>query len=204
MLESEDSPLAVGPTVPTVYLMVGVNGTGKTTTIGKLAYRLKRRGKKVLMVAADTFRAAAIDQLELWGERAGCDVIKHKEGADPAAVVFDDLQAAHARSIDYVLVDTAGRLHNKSYLMQELMKINRIVKRELDRPADETLLVLDATTGQNAINQAKQFREAVQVSGLILTKLDGTARGGIVVTIREELNLPIKLVGMGEKVDQLQ
>ena len=203
MLEAPGQGLSVGPMSPTVYLFVGVNGTGKTTTIGKLAYRLKRNRKKVLIAAADTFRAAAIEQLEMWGQRSGCEVIKHQQGADPAAVVFDAVQAARARGYDYVLADTAGRLHNKVHLMQELMKINRVVERELGRPADETLMVLDATTGQNGVSQAKQFRDAVQVSGLVLTKLDGTARGGIVITIREELDLPIKLVGTGEKIDQL-
>jgi fused signal recognition particle receptor len=203
MLEAPSQGLSVGPISPTVYLFVGVNGTGKTTTIGKLAYRLKRNRKKVLIAAADTFRAAAIEQLEMWGQRSGCEVIKHQQGADPAAVVFDAVQAARARGYDYVLADTAGRLHNKAHLMQELMKINRVVERELGRPADETLMVLDATTGQNGVSQAKQFRDTVQVSGLVLTKLDGTARGGIVITIREELDLPIKLVGTGEKIDQL-
>ena len=204
MLDAERQKLTVAPSGPTVYVFVGVNGTGKTTSMGKVAYRLRRKGKKVLMAAADTFRAAAIDQLELWSQRAGCDMIKHKEGADPAAVVFDAIQAAKARGYDFVLVDTAGRLHNKAHLMQELMKINRVVLRELGRAADETLMVMDATTGQNGVTQAKQFRDAVQVSGLILTKLDGTARGGIVITIREELDLPIKLVGLGEKIDQIE
>lgn len=204
MLESPDGKLVVAPSGPTVYLMVGVNGTGKTTSIGKMAHRFRKRGKKVVMAAADTFRAAAIDQLELWSQRAQCDIVKHKEGGDPAAVVFDAIQFAKARGYDYVLADTAGRLHNKTHLMQELMKINRVLQKELSRPADETLMVLDATTGQNGVSQAKQFRDAVQVSGLILTKLDGTARGGIVITIREELDLPIKMVGMGEKIDQIE
>nr|MDQ2731788.1 signal recognition particle-docking protein FtsY [Armatimonadota bacterium] len=204
MLESPDGKLVVAPSGPTVYLMVGVNGTGKTTSIGKMAHRFRKRGKKVVMAAADTFRAAAIDQLELWSQRAQCDIVKHKEGGDPAAVVYDALQFAKAREYDYVLADTAGRLHNKAHLMQELMKINRVLQKELGRPADETLMVLDATTGQNGVSQAKQFRDAVQVSGLVLTKLDGTARGGIVITIREELDLPIKMVGMGEKIDQIE
>ncbi|HET6385561.1 MAG TPA: signal recognition particle-docking protein FtsY [Armatimonadota bacterium] len=204
MLETDHQGLAIAASGPTVYLMVGVNGTGKTTTLGKLAYKLRRKGKKVLMAAADTFRAAAIEQLELWSQRASCDIIKHKEGADPAAVVFDAIQAAKARGTDYVLVDTAGRLHNKAHLMQELMKVNRVVLRELGRAADESLMVLDATTGQNGVSQARVFRDAVQITGLAVTKLDGTARGGIVVTIREELDLPIKLVGTGEKIDQLE
>ena len=204
MMEADHQALSVAPSGPTVYLFVGVNGTGKTTSLGKLAHKLKRRGKKVVVVAADTFRAAAIEQLELWAQRAGCDVVKHQEGADPAAVVFDAIQSARARGYDFVLVDTAGRLHNKANLMRELEKVTRVVAKELGRPADETLLVLDATTGQNAVNQAKQFREAVNVTGLVLTKLDGTARGGVVITIREELALPIKLVGVGEKIDQLE
>jgi fused signal recognition particle receptor len=204
MLEGQQQKLQIAESGPTVYLIVGVNGTGKTTTIGKLAYKLRRRGKKVLVAAADTFRAAAIEQLELWSQRSGADIIKHREGADPAAVVFDALQSARARGYDFVLVDTAGRLHNKAHLMQELMKVNRVVQRELGRQADESLMVLDATTGQNGVNQAKQFRDAVQVTGLVLTKLDGTARGGIVITIREELDLPIKLIGTGEKIDQLE
>ncbi|MCA1596563.1 MAG: signal recognition particle-docking protein FtsY [Chloroflexi bacterium] len=203
MLEEPHQKLVVGPSPPTVFLIVGVNGTGKTTTIGKLAYRLRRKGNKVMMAAADTFRPAAIEQLELWSERAGCEMIKHKEGSDPAAVVFDAVQAARARNYNYVLVDTAGRLHNKANLMQELMKVNRVIERELGRPADETLMVMDATTGHNGVNQARQFRDAVKLSGLVLTKLDGTAKGGIVITIREELSLPIKLVGTGEKIDQL-
>ena len=197
------SALKVGPTPPTVYLVVGVNGVGKTTSIAKLAYRLKRQGKRPLLAAGDTFRAAAIDQLEIWGERIGVDVIKHREGADPSAVIFDSVKAARSRGADYVIADTAGRLHTRSNLMEELKKINRVLERELGRPADETLLVLDATTGQNAISQAKEFKNAVPVSGIILAKLDGTARGGIVITIADELGIPIKLVGTGEKPENL-
>ena len=197
------SALKVGPTPPTVYLVVGVNGVGKTTSIAKLAYRLKRQGKRPLLAAGDTFRAAAIDQLEIWGERIGVDVIKHREGADPSAVIFDSVKAARSRGADYVIADTAGRLHTRSNLMEELKKINRVLERELGRPADETLLVLDATTRQNAISQAKEFKNAVPVSGIILAKLDGTARGGIVITIADELGIPIKLVGTGEKPENL-
>ncbi|MGO8670279.1 MAG: signal recognition particle-docking protein FtsY [Capsulimonadaceae bacterium] len=197
--------LAASPAPPTVYLVVGVNGVGKTTTIAKLAFALKREGHKVVLAAADTFRAAAVEQLALWGERVGVDVIKGREGADPASVVFDSIQAARARGADYLIVDTAGRLHNKANLMEELKKINRVLIRACDgRPADETLLVLDATTGQNAISQAKVFKDAVDVTGLVLAKLDGTARGGIVVTIKDELKIPIKLIGTGEKPGDLE
>jgi len=197
--------LAVAPTPPTVYLVVGVNGVGKTTSIAKLAYRLKAQGKRVMLGAADTFRAAAVEQLSLWGERIGVEVIKGREGADPASVVFDSVQAAAARGADILIVDTAGRLHNKSNLMEELKKINRVLMRARDgRAADETLLVLDATTGQNAVNQAREFLSAVNVTGLILAKLDGTARGGIVITIKDELGIPIKLAGYGEKPGDLE
>ena len=197
--------LTVAPTPPTVYLIVGVNGVGKTTSIAKLAYKLQREGKKVVLAAADTFRAAAVEQLALWGERVGVEVVKGRDGADPAAVVFDAIQAAKARKADYLLIDTAGRLHNKSNLMEELKKINRVVMRELGgRSADETLLVLDATTGQNAVNQAREFKTAVSITGLILAKLDGTARGGIVITIKDELNVPIKLIGTGEKPGDME
>lgn len=199
-----DTRLSYSNTPPTVYLIVGVNGVGKTTTIAKLAHRFKRQGKRVLLSAADTFRAAAIDQLEIWSNRAGVEIIKHQPGADPAAVVFDSLQAAKARNSDVVIVDTAGRLHTRSNLMEELKKINRVVERELGRKADETLLVLDATTGQNAVSQAKEFRDAVNISGIVLAKLDGTAKGGIVITIKEQLGVPIKLVGLGEKLEDLQ
>jgi fused signal recognition particle receptor len=188
----------------TVYLFVGVNGVGKTTTIGKLAHRFKQEGKKVLLAAGDTFRAGAIEQLEVWGERAGVDVIKQQAGSDPAAVMFDAIQAAKQRKVDVLLCDTAGRLQNKTNLMEELNKIYRIIKRELPDAPHEVLLVLDATTGQNALSQAKLFGEKSGVTGLVLTKLDGTAKGGIVIAIRQELNLPVKLVGLGEKIDDLQ
>ncbi|GGE16547.1 signal recognition particle receptor FtsY [Marinithermofilum abyssi] len=188
----------------TVILFVGVNGVGKTTTIGKLANKYKREGKKVILAAGDTFRAGAIEQLEVWGERVGVDVIRHQAGSDPAAVVFDGIQAARARGADILLCDTAGRLQNKVNLMEELKKVHRVVKREIPDAPHETLLVLDATTGQNALQQAKIFSEAVDVSGIVLTKLDGTAKGGIVIAIRHELGLPVKWVGLGEKVDDLQ
>ena len=191
-------------TRPSVALFIGVNGVGKTTTIGKLAARWKREGKKVLLAAGDTFRAAAADQLTIWAERAGVDIVKQHEGADPAAVVFDAMSAAKARGTDVVLVDTAGRLHNKQNLMNELNKISRVVDRELPDCARETLLVLDATTGQNGLIQAKQFRESAGLTGIVLTKLDGTAKGGIVVAIAKELGLPVKFVGLGEGVDDLQ
>ena len=195
--------LKVNPVSPTVYLVVGVNGVGKTTSIAKLAYLLQKQGKRVTLAAGDTFRAAAIDQLEIWAKRTNTEVIKHKEGGDPSAVIFDAIRAAKARGADYVIADTAGRLHTRTNLMEELKKINRVTERELGRPADETLLVLDATTGQNAISQAKLFMQAVPLSGIVLTKLDGTARGGIVISIADELKLPIKLVGLGEKPEDL-
>ncbi|MGI4789781.1 MAG: signal recognition particle-docking protein FtsY [Janthinobacterium lividum] len=201
----EAPTLAVSPASPTVYLVVGVNGVGKTTSIGKLAYILKKQNKRVILAAADTFRAAAVEQLTLWGERAGVEVIRGKDGTDPAAIVFDALKAAKAQNADYLIIDTAGRLHNKTHLMEELKKINRIIMRELGgRSADETLLVLDATTGQNAVNQAREFKTAVSITGLILAKLDGTARGGIVITIKDELNVPIKLIGTGEKIGDIE
>jgi fused signal recognition particle receptor len=200
----ESLKLKVAPDRPTLYLIVGVNGVGKTTTIAKLTNRLQKQGKRVILAAGDTFRAAAIDQLEIWAGRTGTELVKHKEGGDPSAVIFDAIRAARARGADYVIADTAGRLHNRGHLMEELKKINRIAERELGRPPDETLLVLDASTGQNAINQAKQFMTVVPVSGIVLAKLDGTARGGIVVTIADELKLPIKLVGVGEKIGDLQ
>ncbi len=197
---SGPSLMNVAPTPPTVFLVVGVNGVGKTTSIAKLASKLKADGEQVILAAADTFRAAAVDQLALWGERIGVEVIKGRPGADPASVVYDAMQAAKSRQADFLLIDTAGRLHNKTHLMEELKKINRVVMQARDgRPADETLLVLDATTGQNAINQAKEFKSAVAVTGLILAKLDSTARGGIVITIKDELSVPIKLIGTGEK-----
>lgn len=188
----------------TVILFVGVNGVGKTTTIGKLAYQFKSEGKKVLMAAGDTFRAGAIEQLEVWGERVGVDVIKQASGSDPAAVMFDAVQAAKARKADILLCDTAGRLQNKVNLMKELEKVKRVIEREIPGAPHEVLLVLDATTGQNALIQAKTFKEATNVSGIVLTKLDGTAKGGIVLAIRNELTIPVKFVGLGEKMDDLQ
>jgi fused signal recognition particle receptor len=188
----------------TVILFVGVNGVGKTTTIGKLAYQFKSEGKKVVMAAGDTFRAGAIEQLEVWGERVGVDVIKQASGSDPAAVMFDAVQAAKARKADILLCDTAGRLQNKVNLMKELEKVKRVIEREIPGAPHEVLLVLDATTGQNALIQAKTFKEATNVSGIVLTKLDGTAKGGIVLAIRNELKIPVKIVGLGEKVDDLQ
>ena len=187
-----------------VYLFVGVNGTGKTTTIGKLAAKFSAEGKKIILAAADTFRAAASEQLVLWGEKAGVDVIRHKSGADPGAVVFDAIAAARAREADILLVDTAGRLHTKTNLMEELKKINRVIERELPGEPSEVILVLDATTGQNALSQAKLFNQAVGVTGIILTKLDGTAKGGIVVAIASELGIPVKMIGVGEKQEDLQ
>jgi fused signal recognition particle receptor len=189
---------------PFVILAVGVNGVGKTTTLAKLAQRLAQQGKKSLLVAGDTFRAAAIEQLETWGGRLGVDVIRHRHGADPAAVVFDGLAAAKARGIDVVLIDTAGRLHTKSNLMDELRKITRVLAREVPGAPHEVLLTLDATVGQNALSQAKQFYETVGVTGIALTKLDGTARGGIIVAIAEELKIPVRLIGVGEGADDLQ
>lgn len=187
-----------------VYLIIGVNGTGKTTTIGKLSAKLRADGKKVLLAAGDTFRAAAAEQLVLWGERTGADVIRHKSGADPGAVVFDAIAAARAREAEVLLVDTAGRLHTKANLMEELKKINRVIERELPGEPREVLLVLDATTGQNALSQARLFNQAIGVTGIVLTKLDGTAKGGIVVAISSELGIPVKMVGVGEQVDDLQ
>lgn len=204
--DKHDLPtLAVSETKPTVYLVVGVNGVGKTTSIGKLAYLLKKQNKRIVLAAADTFRAAATEQLVLWGERVGVEVVTGRPNADPAAVVFDAVQSAKASNADYLIIDTAGRLHNKTNLMEELKKINRIIQRELGgRSADETFLVLDATTGQNAVNQAREFKTAVSITGLILAKLDGTARGGIVITIKDELGVPIKLIGTGEKLGDLE
>ncbi|MCA1321372.1 signal recognition particle-docking protein FtsY [Bacillus tianshenii] len=188
----------------TVILVVGVNGVGKTTSIGKLSNKLKQDGKKVLLAAGDTFRAGAIEQLEVWGERVGVDVIKQSSGSDPAAVMFDAIQAAKARNVDVLLCDTAGRLQNKVNLMKELEKVKRVIEREVPGAPHEVLLVLDATTGQNALSQAKIFSEVTNVSGIILTKLDGTAKGGIVLAIRNELKIPVKFVGLGEKVEDLQ
>ena len=191
-------------TTPSVILVIGVNGVGKTTSIGKIASHYKSMGKKVLLAAADTFRAAAIDQLDIWAQRSGCDIIKHQENSDPAAVVFDACTAAKARGADILICDTAGRLHNKKNLMAELAKIKRVIERELPDSARETLLVLDATTGQNAVSQAKLFSEAADITGIILTKLDGTAKGGIVISIAKEQNVPVKFVGVGEGIDDLQ
>ena len=188
---------------PSVIFVIGVNGVGKTTTIGKLATHYAKAGKKVLLAAADTFRAAAAEQLTIWGDRAGADIVRHAEGSDPGAVVFDALQAAKARGVDVVIVDTAGRLHNKTNLMQELGKINRIIDRELPDASRETLLVLDATTGQNGLQQAKVFSESAEVTGIVLTKLDGTARGGIVFAIAHALGVPVKFIGVGEKAEDL-
>lgn len=191
-------------TTPSVILVIGVNGAGKTTTIGKLAAKYKNEGKKVLVAAADTFRAAAIEQLQIWTERAGVDIVKHAEGSDPAAVVFDAVTAAKARGTDVLICDTAGRLHNKKNLMDELKKISRIIHEQGEGCSLETLLVLDATTGQNAVNQAKLFSEVADITGIVLTKLDGTAKGGIIISIHNELGIPVKLVGVGEKLDDLQ
>lgn len=199
----EDQPLDLS-TTPSVILVIGVNGVGKTTTIGKLSYSLSNQGKKVIVAAADTFRAAAIDQLEVWTQRAGVDIIKHNEGSDPAAVVFDALSAAKSRKADVVICDTAGRLHNKKNLMDELKKIARIVHQQAEGCALEVLLALDATTGQNAVNQARQFNEVADITGIILTKLDGTAKGGIIISITDDLKIPVKLVTVGEQIDDLQ
>lgn len=191
-------------TIPSIIFVIGVNGVGKTTTIGKLAAMYKSEGKKVILGAADTFRAAAIDQLQIWADRAGVDIVKHSEGADPAAVVFDTINAAKARNCDIVIIDTAGRLHNKKNLMDELAKMYRIIDRELPYSDREVLLVLDATTGQNAVNQAREFMNAAEITGIVLTKLDGTARGGVVLTIKNELGIPVKFIGVGEQIDDLQ
>lgn len=203
ILGTEKFPL-VPKSTPCVYLIVGVNGVGKTTSIGKIASKFKKDNYKVILAAADTFRAAAIEQLEVWGNRASVPVIKHGEGADPAAVVFDAVMASKNRKCDILLCDTAGRLHNKKNLMDELSKINRIIEREYSDSYKETLLVLDATTGQNAVIQAKNFMESCHVDGIILTKLDGTAKGGIIVSIKKELNIPVKLIGVGEAIEDLQ
>lgn len=191
-------------TKPSIILVIGVNGVGKTTTIGKIASRLRQEKKKVLLAAADTFRAAAIEQLEVWAERSGSEIVKHPEDSDPASVVYDAIAAAKSRGTDVVICDTAGRLHNKKNLMDELAKINRIIDRELPDADKEVLLVLDATTGQNAVNQAREFQNVANLTGIVLTKLDGTARGGVVLAIREELKLPVKFIGVGEQVDDLQ
>ncbi len=191
-------------TKPSVILVIGVNGVGKTTTIGKMANRYKNEGKKVLLAAADTFRAAAIDQLQIWADRSGCDIVKQNEGSDPAAVVYDAISAAKARNSDIIIADTAGRLHNKKHLMDELAKINRIIDRELPDADKEVLLVLDATTGQNAVSQVEHFKAATGITGIVLTKLDGTAKGGIVLAIKNALDVPVKFIGVGEQIDDLQ
>ncbi len=191
-------------TTPSVILVIGVNGAGKTTSIGKISNRLISKGKKVVVAAADTFRAAAIDQLAVWCERSGADLVRQNEGSDPAAVVFDAVSYAKRKQADVLIIDTAGRLHNKKNLMNELAKINRVIERELPDAARENLLVLDATTGQNAILQAKEFRNAADITGLVLNKLDGTAKGGIVISIKSELNIPVKFIGVGEKIDDMQ
>lgn len=203
-LLGEEVRLNLAEEGPNIILMVGVNGVGKTTTIGKLANRFKNEGKRVLLAAGDTFRAAAIDQLEVWGERCGAEVIKQREGADPAAVAYDAVQAAKSRNIDIVLVDTAGRLHNKVNLMEELRKVKRVIEREIPGAPQEVLLVLDATTGQNALQQAKIFQEAAGVTGIVLTKLDGTAKGGVVLGIQGETRIPVKWIGIGEGLDDLR
>ncbi len=203
ILRSEDSKLKLD-TTPTVVLVIGVNGVGKTTTIGKLASRLKKSGKEVVLAAADTFRAAAADQLEIWAERNDVRIVRLQEGADPAAVIFDGCVSARSKGADVLICDTAGRLHNKKNLMDELGKIYRVIERELPGARKEVLLVLDATTGQNAVNQAEEFNNAANITGIVLTKLDGTAKGGIVITIREKLGIPVKFVGVGEGIDDLQ
>ena len=204
ILSRQEKPLEVSSARPFVIMVIGVNGTGKTTTISKMAQKFKGQGKSVLLVAGDTFRAAAIEQLEIWGQRVGCEVIKHQSGSDPSAVVFDALKAGKARGSDIIIVDTAGRLHTKVNLMEELKKVKRIMARELPQSPHEILLVLDATTGQNAISQAKIFAKEVGVTGIALTKLDGTAKGGILVSISDELKIPIRYIGIGEKADDLR
>lgn len=203
ILTNENSTLDVSHS-PSIIIMVGVNGVGKTTTIGKLASRYKKEGKKVLIAAGDTFRAAAIDQLEVWANRSGVDIIKHQEGADPGAVIFDSIKAAKARDIDLLICDTAGRLHNKANLMNELSKVFKIVDREYPEAKKEVLLVVDATTGQNAVSQAKSFKEVCDITGLALTKLDGTAKGGVILAVKSEVDVPVKLIGVGEKMEDLQ
>ena len=202
--EIRPSPIARFSATPWVMLFLGVNGVGKTTTIGKMAAKFRRDGKKVLLVAADTFRAAAVEQLEIWGERVGAEIIKNQAGSDPSAVVFDGLQAAKKRPSDIVMIDTAGRLHNKAHLVEELKKIRRVIAREQPGAPHETLLVLDAITGQNGLQQARVFQEAMEPTGVVLTKLDGTAKGGVVVAIQEELRIPVQYIGVGEDVDDLQ
>lgn len=203
LLRPLEKPLNTGPSAPTVFLVAGVNGVGKTTSIAKIGHWYRSHGNEVLFIAADTYRAAAIDQLEVWARRANCDIVRQHPGADPGAVVYDGLQAALARRANLVIIDTAGRLHTKVNLMEELKKIFRVVERVLGRPPDESLLVLDATTGQNGLNQARVFHEAIDISGLMISKLDGTAKGGIVLTIADQLQIPIKLIGVGEKLESL-
>ena len=203
ILDKEDSSLKL-ETTPSVILVVGVNGVGKTTSIGKMANRLRKDGKKVIVAAADTFRAAAVEQLEVWANRAGCDIVKKEEGSDPASVVYDAIAKAKETNADVLICDTAGRLHNKKYLMDELEKIKKVIDRELPNASKEILLVLDATTGQNAIMQVKAFKETVDITGLVLTKLDGTAKGGATIGIVEENNLPIKFIGVGEQIDDME
>ena len=203
ILTNDNSTLDVSHS-PSIIVMVGVNGVGKTTTIGKLASRYKKEGKKVLIAAGDTFRAAAIDQLEVWANRSGVDIIKHQEGADPGAVIFDSIKAAKARNTDLLICDTAGRLHNKSNLMNELSKVFKIIDREYPEAKREVLLVVDATTGQNAVSQAKSFKQVCDITGIVLTKLDGTAKGGVVLAVKSEVDVPVKLIGVGEKMEDLQ
>ncbi len=204
MLAPYEAPLKGGARAPTVFLMLGVNGVGKTTCIAKIAHWYQSAGSRVLVVAGDTFRAAASEQLEIWAGRVGCDIVRQQPGSDPAAVVYDGLEAAKARGHNLVIVDSAGRLHTKRNLMEELRKMDRVIERQLGRPGDERLLVIDATTGQNAINQAREFNEAIGVTGLIVAKLDGTAKGGVLLSITQELGLPIKLIGVGERLEDLR
>jgi len=204
ILHQQENPLDISSANPFVIMVIGVNGTGKTTTLSKMAQKFKAQGKSVLLVAGDTFRAAAIEQLEIWGQRVGCEVIKHQSGSDPSAVVFDALKAGKARGSDIIIVDTAGRLHTKINLMEELKKIKRVMAREVLNSPHEVLLVLDATTGQNAISQAKMFNRELGVTGIVLTKLDGTAKGGILISISDELRIPIRYIGVGEKADDLR
>ncbi len=203
ILDSVDNSLHL-ETKPSVILVVGVNGVGKTTSIGKMANRLRQDGKKVVVAAADTFRAAAVEQLEIWANRAGCDIVKREEGVDPASVVFDAIKVAKEKEADVLICDTAGRLHNKKYLMDELIKIKKVIDKELPDASKEVLMVLDATTGQNAISQVKAFKETVDITGLILTKLDGTAKGGVVIGIVNENKMPVKFIGIGEKIDDME
>jgi len=204
MLAPCEAPLNAGEQAPTVFLLLGVNGVGKTTCIAKIAHWYQSAGNNVLLVAADTFRAAAAEQLSVWAERAGCDIVRQQPGSDPAAVVYDGLEAARARGHNLVIIDTAGRLHTKRNLMEELRKMDRVIERQIGRPTDERLLVIDATTGQNAITQAREFNEAIGVTGLMVAKLDGTAKGGVVLSISQQLELPIKLIGIGERLEDLR